>query len=186
MRPASPSQGAWHWQPLIAHTHTPHRRGREEGVGTGTTTMTPGSAATCRSLQVSPCEAQGLLCHPVCEGTIAASERQGGNMQHKNLSHPLLPSATPFPLSPPHPTQPSPPAAAPPPLQNAEHCNAFTQRKCLQTRASSSDAKGKKVPSLVTSPLRWERGGKGGYYGKLQPVTQCKTNPIACSLLSPA
>lgn len=138
----------------LSRTHAPRTaEGGEEGVGTGTATMTPSSTATCRSLQVSPCEAQGLLCHPVCEGTIAALERQGGSMQHKNLSHPLPPSATPFPLSPPHPTQPSPPAAAPPPLQNAARCNAFTKRKCLQTRASASNAKGKKVPSLVTSPL---------------------------------
>lgn len=41
------------------------------------------------------------------------------------------------------------------------------------------------MPSLVTSPLRCERGGKGGYYGKLQPVTRRITSPTACSLLSP-
>lgn len=132
--------------------------------------MTPSSAATCRSLQVSPCEAQGLLCHPVREGTIAASERQGGNMQHKNLSHPLLPSATPLPLSPPHPTQPSPPAAAPPPLQNAEHCNAFTQRKCLQTRASASDAKGKKSTQPSDKP---PAPGEGRERGLLWQIAAC-------------
>lgn len=124
--------------------------------------MTPSSTATCRSLQVSPCEAQGLLCHPVCEGTIAALERQGGSMQHKNLSHPLPPSATPIPLSPPHPTQPSPPAAAPPPLQNAARCNAFTKRKCLQTRASASNAKGKKSTQPSDKPPALREGRERG------------------------
>ena len=53
--------------------------------------MTPGSTAARSSLQVSPCEAQGLLCHPACEGTIAASARRGGSAQRKTSAIRCLP-----------------------------------------------------------------------------------------------
>lgn len=43
----------------------------------------------------------------------------------------------------------------------------------------------KKSTQPSDKPPALREGGKGGYYGKLQPVTQCKTKPIACSLLSP-
>lgn len=47
VRAAAAARGAWRWQPLIAHTHAPRRRGnggegRLEGGETGTATMTAG------------------------------------------------------------------------------------------------------------------------------------------------
>lgn len=185
MLPALPSQGAWHWQPLIAHTHpAPPREGGGGGNGDD-----DNDSRLCSHMQVP---ASFAMRSP---GTSLSPRLRGNNcrLRKTGWEHATQkPQPSPASLRrsvPPLPT-PSNPAitsccCSPSPAKRRALQCIYPARVSANT-CIGSDAKGKKVPSLVTSPLRCERGGKGGYYGKLQPVTQCQTNPIACSLLSPA